>query len=459
MYVQPIVEAKALVQLARNKIRPWVLALFRFIAPLYMKAALGFSRVRLVHAERLVQAYADFFTGKTRLLIAFRHPYGDEAQLMAYVIGKLLAKEVRARRIKLPKKPHAHFVHGYEVPLWAGAFERWLLPRVGALPVYHAKFDSLSIKRIRVLMKNGEYPIALAPEGQVSYSSEEAPRLESGAARICLWCSEDLNREGRSDEVVLLPISIHYRWPAATEKSLDVFIGSMEVDCGRVQVAGMNRFERLKRLGEAVLAAAEDQYRRFYGAELPESGQLTSAQRLANLRQAALSTAERCFHLKPEGDEIHRVYRIRQTGWDRIFRADLAEKADKRHGSTLHHSMADRLAGEAWYASRHMELVDLTYYLDLDRLKPHDPLELYIETAQNYYDWISRLKGGNISHRKNLRPKEGIVIVGKPLPVAQTLKSLGLQAKPGKAATDALNHALLGEFLGCIEEIRQARIE
>jgi hypothetical protein len=234
----------------------------------------------------------------------------------------------------------------------------------------------------------------------------------------------------------------------------------MEGECGLAQAGeGTSRFERLKRLGEAVLAAAEHQYRHFYGAELPEAPGLSKAQRLSNLRQAALTTAEHCFHLKPEGDEIRRVYRIRQTGWDRIFRTDLAESAASRPTSALHQSMADRLAGEAWYASRHMELVDLAYYLDLDRLKPDDPLELYIETAQNFYDLISRLKGGNISNRKNLRPKEGIVLVGTPLSVAQTLKPLGLQAKPGKAATEALNNALMGEFLACIDEIRQARIE
>jgi hypothetical protein len=456
MYVRPIATAKTPVQLAQNKVRQPVLAFFRLISPLYMKAALGFSRVRLVNGERLAKAYADFYAGKTRLLIAFRHPYGDEAQLMAYVIGKLLAKEARARGIELSKKPHAHFVHGYEVPLWAGAFERWLLPRVGALPVYHAKFDSLSIKRIRSLMKDGQYPIALAPEGQVSYSSEEPPRLESGASRICLWCAEDLGREGRGEDIILLPISIHQRWPKTAEKSLDALILGMEGECGLAQAAGVDRFGRLKRLGEAVLAAAEEQYRHFYGVALPEYGGLSSAQRLANLRQAALTTAEYCFHLKPEGDEIHRIYRIRQTGWDRIFRADIA---DTDTLPALKRSLADRLAGEAWYASRHMELVDLAYYLDLERLKPGDPLELYIETAQNYYDWISRLKGGNISHRKALRPKEGVVIVGKPLPVAQTLKSLGLQAKPGRVATEALNNALLGEFLACIEAMRQARIE
>jgi hypothetical protein len=455
MYAQPIAEAKAPVRLAKNRIRPLVLAFFRLISPLYMKATLGFSRVRLLNAERLVRAYADFFQGKTRLLVAFRHPYGDEAQLMAYVIGKLLAREAKARGIELAQKPHAHFVHGYEVPLWAGAFERWLLPRVGALPVYHAKFDSPSVRRIRGLMKDGRYPIALAPEGQVSYSSEEPPRLESGASRICLWCAEDLKREGRNEAVVLLPISIHQRWPKATEKALDALILGMEGDCGLARVAGESRFERLQRLGEAVLAAAEQQYRHFYGAELPETPGLSSAQRLSGLRQAALTTAERCFHLKPEGDEIRRVYRIRQTGWDRIFRADMA---DSEQMPALKRSLADRLAGEAWYASRHMELVDLAYYLDLDRLKPEDPLELYIETAQNYYDLISRLMGGNISQRKALRPKEGIVIVGKPLPVDRTLKALGLQVKPSKAATEALNRVLLAEFLTCIEEIRQARL-
>ncbi|MFA5851268.1 MAG: hypothetical protein WC820_01080 [Spirochaetales bacterium] len=475
MIAKPISEAQPARNLAEARVRPGLVALFKLISPFYLHALLGFSSIELRHAERLVNAYRDFFSGKTRLLIAFRHPYGDEAQLMGYVIAKLVGKEAARLGVKLRRPPHAHFIHGYEVPLWAGAFERWLLPRVGAVPVYHTKLDTKSIGRIRSLMKDGEYPIALAPEGQVSYSSETIPRLESGAAHICAWCVDDLARESRKENVVILPISVHHRWGAASEKRLDALIGTIEKQCGISPPTGTSpsvtppnaaspnvtlsvapppiasRFNRLSAAADFILDAAERHYARFYGASIPRQGDPSRAERLDDLRKAALSAAERAFCLKPEGDEIRRVYKIRQTGWDRIFRADI-ERPDSLPG--LGRALADRVAGEAWYASRHMELVDLTYYLDFDRLKRDDPLDLYIETAQNYYDLIARLEGGNISNRIGIRKKRATIIVGEPIPASERLSSFG---RNRKTAIEALTLDLKRAYTDCIEEFKLNR--
>ncbi|MCX7027118.1 MAG: hypothetical protein NT061_06500 [Spirochaetes bacterium] len=457
--VRPIAQAKSPWILAESKVKPGVVALFRLIAPLYFHSLLGFRSLTLRHPERLIDAYTDFFEGRTRLLIAFRHPYGDEAQLMAYLIGKTLWKEARRRGLRFPRRPHAHFVHGYEVPLWGGAFERWLLPRVGAIPVYHTKFNAASVTRIRSLMKDGEHPIALAPEGQVSYTSEDLPRLESGAVRICAWCVEDLAREGRPEKVVLLPISVHHRWDATSGKRLDELIGLIERKCGVNPAEAASRFDRLSSAADAILAVAERYYARFYAASLPRPGNPSRAERLDGLREAALSTAEQAFNLTlNEGldtalksDAIRRVYRIRQAGWDRIFRQDLP---DMDGLPELEKALADRAAGEAWYTSRHMELVDLAWYLDFDRLKQDDPLELYVETAQNYYDLVSRLEGGNLSDRVGLRRKHAILVAGKPLSVTDRLSEPGPK---GKAAIRSLNEELKRAFTDCIEEIREDR--
>lgn len=40
------------------------------------------------------------------------------------------------------------------------------------------------------------------------------------------------------------------------------------------------------------------------------------------------------------------------------------------------------------------------------------------------------------------------MIVGKPLGLAETLRDLGLEGRTGKSAVEALNGALLKEFLG-----------
>lgn len=451
MIAKPITMARPARTLAEARVRPGLLAFFRLISPLYLRASLGFRSVELRHGERLVNAYRDFFVGKTRLIIAFRHPYGDEAQLLGYVIGKLVGKEARGLGAALPRPPHAHFVHGYEVPLWAGAFERWFLPRVGAVPVYHTKLDTKSIGKIRSLMKDGEYPIALAPEGQVSYSSETIPRLESGVAHISAWCADDLAREGRDEGVVIVPISVHHRWGPEGAKRLDALIEAIERECGIEPDRAVSRFDRLSAAADFILAAAERHYSRFYGASLPRPGNLSRAERLQALREEALGAAERALCLKPDGDEIRRVYKIRQTGWDRIFRDDIA---DPGKAPGLGKAMADRVAGEAWYASRHMELVDLSHYLDFERLKLGDPLDLYIETAQNYYDLVVRLEGGNLSDRIGVRGKMATLIVGEPIAAKERLSRFG---KNRKAALESLTGDLRRAFSDCIEEFREGR--
>ncbi|HWR11290.1 MAG TPA: hypothetical protein VN445_05690 [Rectinemataceae bacterium] len=449
--IAPIGGARAIQFLTKPLVRPGVIAFFRLISPFYLRALLGFRSVDLRHAERFVNAYKDFYDKKTRLIIAFRHPYGDEAQLMAYVIGKMIGVEAKKRGIVLARKPHAYFVHGYEVPLWAGAFERWLLPRVGAIPIYHTKFDTGSIKQIRSLMKDGDHPLALAPEGQVSYSSDLLPRLESGTSRICAWCAADLARESRQENVVILPISIHHRWGADSAGDLDCLIETIEKECGIASPTKASRFCRLSAAAEAILATAEDHYARFYAAPLPRPGNPSRDERLRDLCEAALSTAEQAFHLRPDGDTIRRVYKIRQAGWDRIFREDIP---DPEALPGLRKALADRVAGEAWYVSRHMELVDLAFYLDFERLKEDDPLERFIETAQNYYDFLSRLKGGNITNRIGIKGKEAIVIAGESISATERLSAFGHNRK---AAIESLDEDLKREFIRCIEEISKER--
>ncbi len=469
MTPKPIAAARSRRNLAPSRVRPAIVSFFRFISPLYLRAALGFRSVELKHAERIVDAYRDFFDRKTRLIIAFRHPYGDEAQLMAYVIGRLVGEEAKKRGVHLARQPHAHFIHGYEVPLWAGAFERWILPRSGAVPVYHTKFDAGSVELIRSLMKDGDYPLALAPEGQVSYTSDGLPRLESGTSHICAWCAADLTREKRGEKVVILPVSIHHRWDKDAEKRLDRLIETIEKECGIVAAAAAtataappaataagtsppaSRFRRLSAAADAILEAAERHYTRFYAAALPRPGNPSRKERLDDLCGAALSAAEKAFHLTPDGDTIRRVYKIRQTGWDRIFREDLP---DPKTLPGLQQALADRVAGEAWYVSRHMELVDLAYYLDFERLKEDDPLERYIETAQNYYDLISRLKGGNISDRIGIKGKRATVIVGEPIPATERLSAFG---RNRKAAIESLDEDLKREFVRCIEELLEEK--
>lgn len=126
--------------------------------------------------------------------------------------------------------------------------------------------------------------------------------------------------------------------------------------------------------------------------------------------------------LRPEGDSINRVYRLRHEGWARIY-----PETDPASLHPRERAYADRRAGEAWYAMRHMELVDLGWYLDAAYLE--DGLRVgrapsvgrLSETLHNLYDFASRLAGGNISDRPRLLRRDLVLAAGEPLELRSRL--------------------------------------
>ncbi|MFA6505763.1 MAG: hypothetical protein WCT14_06685 [Treponemataceae bacterium] len=438
---KPIFRSQAAPVLADPKPNPLLISFFRTISPLYLRLALHFGRIEFIGGERIVEAFRSFQNGDSRLLIAFRHPYGDEPQLLAYAIARGVPKEARALGKPLRKATYAIFVHGYEVPFWMGPIVRWLLPRAGAIPVHHVKLDSTGIGRIRKAMTNGEYPLALAPEGQVSYTSETIPRLEKGFARIAFWAAEALEASGKSKRVEVLPISVHYRYGKKADAVLERVLSMIEKDCGLNYLTGESRYERLRKAAENIVRLAEDFYAETERTPVANQQQSLN-ERWKAVVEAALRSGERALRLDADGDVTRRVYRIRQAGWDRLFREDL-----RFPKPPLYRALADRAAGEAWYAMRHMELADIGYYLDFDALKENDPIELYVETALNYWDLTSRLRGGNISNRLNFFRKDAYLVIGKPLEIAGRLPEY---RKDRKSSLNALTADLDQSYRYCV---------
>lgn len=455
-----------------------MLALLRALGPLYVKAALGVESLELRGAERLVNAWRHFQDGRARLFLAFRHPYGDEPQLFSYLFDLIVPREARRLGSALPRRTHARFVHGYEVPLWSGFLVRWLLPRIGAVPVYHARYDSASVTRIRTIAKEDDYPLALAPEGQVSYRSETLPRMENGTARIAFWCAEDLERAGRPKPVLVLPLSVHYRHDESGIGKIERLVAGLERRCGiapspsapaAIPARRADLKKRLVVLDLALLGLAETMYGLRPAAGSTTAGLRAAASptrdaRLAALISAALERAESMLGIDGAGagyggagartghsgatDTVTRLYRVRQEGWDRIY-----PDRDLDTMTPLERRLADRCAGEAWYAMRHMETVDLACYLDSDYMegRPGEDgpsFDRLVECAYSLADLASRLVGGDISDRPNLLRKRAVVMAAEPIDVSARLPDY---RRNRKAAVEAVTAAIAGAYEGCIQ--------
>ncbi len=463
---RPITKARYRYPLKTSNPSPFLLGILRKITPFYLRGALHFSSIELRDAEQqtvnsLVSLWRDFQDGKTRLILAFRHPYGDEPQVFSYLFDVLLKKRARRDRLPLAGHPHARFIHGYEVALWGGPLLRWLLPRIGAVPVYHVKADSAGIKAIRAIIRNGPYPIALAPEGQVSYRSETVPRLEAGCAQMGFWCAEELEKEGRNERVCILPLSVHHLFNPQDEKKILKMIRTLEEICDPdiPDQSPVPVPDRLEALDKRILTMAEAFYERTYGKYVKADGHEKSRDaRWEALRQIALAEGEHALGItaQPKVDEIQRVYRLRQECWDRIYSLDPVRKI-----SALDRAYADRRAGEAWFAMRHMEFVDISYYLDSGYLRDTHgeapSFDRIAETVNNLNDLLNRFAGGNISHRTNTLRKKAIVVSGRPIDIRERMREYRGNRKQ---AVEAVTAEMKQVFLECAaaagkEELRQ----
>lgn len=453
-YAQPVTRALPDVGLPEPHVRPGLLSFARLIFRAYLRHVLGFSTIDLRHAGTLVEAYKRFFDGQDRLILAFRHPYGDEPQLLSWVFGPGADAAAGLSRTGPRRRAHAVFVHGYEVPRWSGAAIRWLLPRVGAMPVHHSKMDTAGMARILAAIEDGPYPLALSPEGQVSYTSDSVPRLEMGSVRLGFQAADRLARAGRPERMVILPVSVHYRYGSRAWASLRELVGRIEAFAGITSARPEYGLEgRLAVATERLISLAE----RTYGLAAPPEGPAGDREsdhdkrRVEAIVEAALDSAERILGIsRGAGDSIERLYRIRQIGWDRVF---LPPANDPRTATPLERAVLDRRAGEAWYAMRHMELADFAWYF---RPGPPPvpengpPPHQVVEYVQNLWDLANRLAGGAISGRVEVRPKRAIVIFADPIDLSGRLDGYRSDRK-GAIAASMLE---LGQaYQACITEV------
>jgi 1-acyl-sn-glycerol-3-phosphate acyltransferase len=445
-----MVEARPGIKITEPRISKFIVLLTKIFARLYLFLFLGVARVVLRGGDYLFDAYKRALRGDSRCILAFRHPNGGEPQLLAWFIIFRLRQLARKAGVSFARRPHVCFVYGYEVVRWGGFVARLVMPRLGAMPVHHAKLDSVGMARIYKAIFEGPYPLAIAPEGQVSYTAETVPRLEQGTVRIGFQAAEKLFKAGKSCPVEVLPVSVHFRYGRWARVSLERLLRRIEKYTGTGMKGksgtGLSFTERLRQCRDVILTNNEKRY-----GIVPAEGR-SFEERVDVVMGFALDSAEKILRIRQgeEGDIIGRLYHIRQICWDRIYVPEM-ENLDAI--PRLERAVADLRAGEAWYASRHMELVDFVWYFRVPIPSEDAPLHLKIEYVQNLWDFANRTMGGSYTKRViNPHPRRVIIQVAPPLNLTARLPQYHRDKK--EAITSAMD-ALRDAYLNCIEEVKR----
>ncbi len=430
--------------------------LVRHFSHAFLKLAEGISEVSVQGGSTLVEEYRRFGEGESRLIVTFRHPSASDAPLVGYLFGRKIQQMAEADGIRLPRRTLVHFLYGRGVPLWSGPGTGWLLPRIGAIPVYHRRVDSRGMAAVRAAAVDGRFPIALAPEGQVTYHNKSFGALEGGTGRLALWAKSDLEKRGESLPVRILPLSIEYRFGNRAGTTFDQILSWIEAKSGIAstidhRAPGPELHEALISLTDRLIGRLETLYAPFFKRsatppELPD--------RIERVCNTALRVGERSHGILGIGTLLDRVFRLRDAGWKRMFRDDLEGLSE------IERSFADAFAEQAKLTTRHMELVDALEYLDPSYISPESDFDRFVEYALVLQDVVNRLLGGTIAGRMKVRGRRAIVTVGRPKSVDEILGegaegpsapgahvSPGTEAsQPGRAGSRRITEYVTREF-------------
>ena len=417
--------------------------LLRFRLFRWLPAAIG--RIEVIEADTLARCWDRFAAGQVRLILAFRHAEVDDPLLGLHLLARELPRRAERLGIALPRPLRVHFLFDRGMPLWGGRPLGWVLTRLGGLSVHRGRHpDRHALRLTRELLRNGPAPFAMAPEGATNGLGERVGPLETGVARLALDCAEDLARQGRPEEVLIVPVAVQYTYARADWDRLGRLLGRLERQLGLAVRPGAEPWPRLRRLGEALLGELE----RFLG--LAAAPAAAGQERIERVRQTLLRQAE-CRLAVPvrRGTAEGRCRDLEEAAWGRIYRDDL-----HRGGSLppLRRRLADWNAHEAALAELRMRLVECFVAVSCDYVPQRPSFERHMEITLLLHDAVARLRGDRYPGRPRLGVRHARVTVGAPLPVSRRLAEASAADRPPERGRREMTASLLADIRRAFEQ-------
>jgi hypothetical protein len=447
--------------------KPWVVQLGYFLLPLMLRLRLrpwlpaGIWPVTCPNPEVLAECFHQFQTGQIRLMMAFRHSQVDDPMCLSYLFSRLVPRAASQRGFSLGRPIHSFFMYDRGMPLWAGQWLSWFFAAIGGIPVHRGRrLDLKALKAVREAMLNAPLPVTIAPEGATNGHSETLSALEPGTAQLAFWAVEDLQKAGRSEAVLLLPVGLRYLYPHPDWAALNQLMAKLEADCGLpvqsfshpAAVPVADYYPRLLALGQHLLSRMEQFYQRFYqldaGLSRLGSGEADDptdlgaiAQRLATVLDGALRVGEHFFGLPSTGSLATRCRRLEEAGWSYIYREDIAEL---KQLSPVDRGLADWIAEAATLHLRHMRLVESFVAVSGHYVKDSPTFERFAETTLILFDLVERIKGTKVPKRPQLGLRQAVVTLGEPINISDRWADYAQSRRSAKAAVETLTADLQG---------------
>ena len=374
----------------------------------YIRFVEGIAGISFFNEERIINAMKGFHSGEHRLIFVFRHAAKEDPPVLMYSFNNILRRRIQ----KEGGLSHLRILYGRDVPNWAGAITVWLFPRIGAIPVQNRAGNRQALDLLRREMKEGRFPVILAPEEQVVYHMYRTFGAAPGISSLVEWGLES------GKPVTVVPIAMGYRHDRNPEAFIRKKLSRWE------KLTGL-RLENTEsgKLHPLLVEAADKtvgMLEAYLGSPAPPPKERNIPEgidaRINTLCDILLTKAEEAAGLstktaEEQPDRMERLFRVRYAGTAAFFPEGI-EPADQPE---LPRALMDFTALKAEVSIRYERIVDVLEYVHMSYITPPFPAGRGCEFILNLLDVINRICGGDISSREKPSRQKAAVFAGSPL--------------------------------------------
>jgi len=325
-----------------------------------------------------------------RCLLTPSHSGGFEPHILMYV-AKLLGVE-------------CNFVAAMEL-FEQSAMNRWLMPRLGAYSIIRGAVDRPSFIMTRKLLAEGKRWLVIFPEGQTIWQNSIVFPFQQGVFQLAFKGYEDAVKQADDARLHCVPMAVKYVYLEDMHDEIDASLTRLESKLIPADAPSLSRYARLRRIGEAVLAANE----RTQQIEPPAVSTLN--ERIQFIKEHIVSRLEQQLGVTGACRQQNLLDRIR-TLFNTVDRIVIEEPEGSEYEKQLaieRQQLASDLYEDLW---RLLQFVSI-----------HDGYVAESMTFERFLDVLCLLEMEVCRERRIWGPRKALIKVGEPIDLRDRAES------------------------------------
>jgi 1-acyl-sn-glycerol-3-phosphate acyltransferase len=230
---------------------------------------------------------------------------------------------------------------------------RWMLQRLGVYSVIRGAVDRPSFATTRQILADGIRRLVVFPEGEAVGQNSIVIPFQPGVIQLAFKAYEDAVKVENEPSLYCIPMAIRYFYLNDMHVEIDLSLERLEEKLAISSDARLSRYERLRQVADAVLAANERVH------SVSPDGHTSMNNRISNLKERVLTQLENQLGVthSPNKLPIDRV-RALLNAIDRINEQEAAASEYDRQLVRERQNFARECYQDLWRALRFVAIYD-----------------------------------------------------------------------------------------------------